>query len=84
MGLLRESALYAPTFDKKLNQMMAGQYANPNFPAEHLKKDLKLFGEVAHLSPLATAFVKALSDIAARGRRQPRTQNSITPPSMRL
>jgi|SRR5271166_1737686 len=65
MGLLRESALYAPTFDKKLNQMMAGQYANPNFPAEHLMKDLKLFGEVAHLSPLAKTFVKALSDIAA-------------------
>ena len=65
MGLLRESALYAPTFDKKLNQMMAGQYANPNFPAEHLKKDMNFFGEVAHLSPLATAFVSALSDIAA-------------------
>ncbi len=65
MGLLRESALYAPTFDKKLNQMMTGQYANPNFPAEHLKKDLRLFGEVAHLSPLGTAFVNALSDIAA-------------------
>jgi len=64
MGLLRESALYAPTFDKKLKQMMTEQYANPNFPAEHLKKDLKLFGEVAHLSPLATAFVSALSDIA--------------------
>jgi hypothetical protein len=29
-----------------------------------LKKDLKLFGEVAHLSPLATAFVSTLSDIA--------------------
>jgi 3-hydroxyisobutyrate dehydrogenase-like beta-hydroxyacid dehydrogenase len=65
MGLLRESALYAPTFDKKLNQMITGQYANPNFPAEHLQKDLKLFGEVAHLSPLAATFVKALTDIAS-------------------
>jgi 3-hydroxyisobutyrate dehydrogenase-like beta-hydroxyacid dehydrogenase len=65
MGLLRESALYAPTFDKKLKQMMTGQYANPNFPAEHLKKDLALFGEVAHVSPLAATFVKALSDIAS-------------------
>ena len=64
MGLLRESALYAPTFDKKLNQMMTGQYANPNFPAEHLKKDLKLFGEVAHLSPLASTFISALTNIA--------------------
>ncbi len=74
MGLLRESALYAPTFDKKLNQMMTGQYANPNFPAEHLKKDLKLFGEVAHLSPLATAFVNALSDIAAAAAERQETK----------
>lgn len=65
MGLLRESALYAPTFDKKLSQMMTGRYANPNFPAEHLKKDLKLFGEVAQLSPLAATFVKALTAIAS-------------------
>ncbi len=64
MTLLRETALYAPTFDKKLNQMLKGDYANPNFPTEHLKKDLKLFGEIAHLSPLATTFVNAISDIA--------------------
>ena len=74
MGLLRESALYAPTFDKKLKQMMTGQYANPNFPAEHLNKDLKLFGEVAHLSPLATAFVSALSDVATAAAERQETK----------
>lgn len=74
MDLLRESALYAPTFDKKLKQMMTGQYANPNFPAEHLKKDLKLFGEVARLSPLATAFVSAISDIATAAAERQETK----------
>ena len=43
MQILRESALYAPTFDKKLKRMLDGNYANPNFPTKHLLKDTNLF-----------------------------------------
>lgn len=43
MQILRQSALYAPTFDKKLQQMLEGNYANPNFPTKHLLKDTNLF-----------------------------------------
>ncbi len=43
MQILRQSALYAPTFDKKLQQMLDGNYANPNFPTKHLLKDTDLF-----------------------------------------
>ena len=43
MQILRKSALYAPTFDKKLQQMLDGNYANPNFPTKHLLKDTNLF-----------------------------------------
>jgi 3-hydroxyisobutyrate dehydrogenase len=43
MQILRQSALYAPTFDKKLKQMLDGNYANPNFPTKHLLKDTNLF-----------------------------------------
>jgi len=43
MGLLRGSALYAPTFDKKLERELSGNYGNPNFPTAHLRKDLALF-----------------------------------------
>jgi 3-hydroxyisobutyrate dehydrogenase len=43
MQILRQSALYAPTFDKKLQQMLDGNYANPNFPTKHLLKDTELF-----------------------------------------
>ncbi len=43
MGILRESALYAPTFDKKLDRMVDRNFANPNFPAKHLLKDVRLF-----------------------------------------
>ncbi|MBD2361462.1 NAD(P)-dependent oxidoreductase [Anabaena minutissima FACHB-250] len=43
MEVLRDSALYAPTFDKKLPRMLDGNYRNPNFPTKHLLKDTDLF-----------------------------------------
>lgn len=43
MEILRQSALYAPTFDKKLAKMQEHDYRNPNFPTEHLIKDIDLF-----------------------------------------
>ena len=43
MSILRDSALYAPTFDKKLQRMVERNYANPNFPTKHLLKDTNLF-----------------------------------------
>lgn len=42
MQILRQSALYAPTFDKKLQRMLDRDFANPNFPTKHLLKDMKL------------------------------------------
>ncbi len=42
MEVLRESALYAPTFDKKLNRMLERNFENPNFPVKHLLKDVHL------------------------------------------
>ena len=43
MEILRQSALYAPTFDKKLQRMLDRNFANPNFPVKHLAKDVNLF-----------------------------------------
>lgn len=34
MDILRESALYAPTFDKKLQRMLDRDYSKPNFPTK--------------------------------------------------
>lgn len=47
MQILRKSALYAPTFDKKLARMLEHNYRNPNFPTEHLSKDIDLFKQEA-------------------------------------
>lgn len=41
--ILRQSALYAPTFDKKLQRMLDRNYDRPNFPTKHLLKDTNLF-----------------------------------------
>jgi 3-hydroxyisobutyrate dehydrogenase len=48
MAILRQSALYAPTFDKKLSRMSGRNYHNPNFPTKHLLKDTDLFLTQAH------------------------------------
>ncbi len=47
MDILRGSALYAPTFDKKLQRMLDRDYANPNFPTKVAMHLLKVFVLVA-------------------------------------
>lgn len=42
LELLRDSALYAPTYDKKLDRMLRRDYTGPNFPTKHLLKDVDL------------------------------------------
>src|SRR5436305_13020846 len=42
MDILRKSAFFAPTFDRKLPQMLARDFSSPNFPAALLLKDLDL------------------------------------------
>ncbi|WP_026186214.1 NAD(P)-dependent oxidoreductase [Thioalkalivibrio thiocyanodenitrificans] len=47
MEMLRESALYAPTFDKKLERMLEADFSNPNFPVRHMLKDVNLVAMAA-------------------------------------
>lgn len=54
MAVVRQSALYAPTFDKKLRRMQTRQFADPNFPAKHLLKDMGLFVAAAEAAGLET------------------------------
>ncbi len=63
MAILRRSALYAPTFDKKLAKMRSGDYANPNFPTAHLRKDLKLFLAAAGAYGLHTDGLEGLHQL---------------------
>jgi len=42
MGILRQSTFFAQSFDRKLPQMLARDFANTNFPAELMLRDLHL------------------------------------------
>ncbi|MEW8299347.1 MAG: NAD(P)-dependent oxidoreductase [Candidatus Thiodiazotropha sp.] len=68
MRLLRQSALYAPTFDKKLKKFMEHDYSNPNFPLRHLIKDLALFQQVAESSGINGAIAKATLKVLHSGQ----------------
>jgi 3-hydroxyisobutyrate dehydrogenase len=43
MAILKQSALFAPAFEKKLPRLLTRDYANPNFSTKHLLKDMELF-----------------------------------------
>lgn len=70
MEILRISALYAPTFDKKLSRMVNRKFDNPNFPVKHLLKDVDLmlaeFGKKGlNINPLEGVqkiLLKAIAD----------------------
>ena len=62
MDVLRPSALYAPTFDKKLGRMLDGEYANPTFPLRLLRKDVALFVRAARAAGVAPRIAEAVLD----------------------
>ena len=63
MSVVRDSALYAPTFDKKLERMLTRDFANPNFLTKHLAKDTTLFLNIAERLALNTAALEGISDL---------------------
>jgi len=66
MAILRESALFAPTFEKKLPRLLARDYGNPNFPTGHLLKDVNLVAERAAACGLSTATIEGLRQVLER------------------
>jgi 3-hydroxyisobutyrate dehydrogenase len=66
MEILRVSALYAPTFDKKLSRMVERNYDHPNFPTKHLRKDLQLFANSAAPIGLNLAAVEGIQALLAK------------------
>jgi len=66
MELLRSSALYAPTFDKKLEKYLSRDYGAANFPLKHLLKDVRLFSNVAEGTGMDTALIRAVESACIR------------------
>ena len=63
LAVLRPSALYAPTFDKKLGRMLDGEYSNPTFPLRLLRKDVDLFARAARAAGVAPRVAEAVLDV---------------------
>jgi len=70
MKIVRDSALYAPTFDKKLDRMIERDFSNPNFPTKHLAKDTKLFLAVAEQLGLETCALEGIDELLGKTLEQ--------------
>lgn len=66
MDILRQSALYAPTFDKKLPRMLERNFSDPNFPTKHLAKDIGLFMTEAGSLNLDTAGLEGIRKVVEK------------------
>ncbi len=66
MEILRNSTLYAPTFDKKLQRMCDRNFDNPNFPTKHLLKDIGLFLASAQTIGLNTKALEGIEEITTQ------------------
>ncbi len=66
MEVLRPSALYAPTVDKKLTRMLSEHYDDPNFTTSLLRKDLNLFLREAKLAGVDASALEGLAALLQR------------------
>lgn len=66
MAILRESALFAPAFDKKLPRLLTRDYHHPNFSTRHLLKDVELFLKEASGYELATSSLEGIKPVLER------------------
>jgi 3-hydroxyisobutyrate dehydrogenase len=66
MDTVRESALYAPTYDKKLDKYLSGEFGAANFSTRHLLKDIRLFVDDATALGLETDVLAGIESIVAQ------------------
>ena len=63
MEVLRPSAVYAPTYDKKLERMLDQHYDNPNFSTALLRKDLGLFLQASQQAGLNASGLQRILEL---------------------
>jgi 3-hydroxyisobutyrate dehydrogenase len=63
MDVLKGSPLFAPTFDKKMDNMLSRDFSKANFPAKHLLKDVKLFLDEARPLGMKTEPLQGVKSI---------------------
>lgn len=63
MDTVRESALYAKTYDKKLGKYLQRDFGTANFSTRHLLKDIRLFIDDARAAGLNTDALQGIERI---------------------
>jgi 3-hydroxyisobutyrate dehydrogenase len=63
MDVVRESALYVKTYDKKLEKYLSRDFGAANFSTRHLLKDIRLFVDDARAAGLNTAALEGIEQI---------------------
>lgn len=63
MNVLKQSALMAPMFEKKLPRLLSRDYAQPNFSTRHLLKDVELCLNAARDANVATPALAAIRGV---------------------
>ncbi len=63
--IVRQSALYAPTFDRKLPAMRQRRFIPVNFPARHMLKDVRLVSALAQELGLDPGVLRATEHVFA-------------------
>jgi len=70
MTILRESALFAPSFGKKLPRLLKRDYHNPNFSTRNLLKDAELFLAEATKQQLVVDSLEGIVSLLRKTIRQ--------------
>ncbi len=70
MTVVHESALHAPTYDKKLPRMLEHNFDNPSFPLKHLLKDVRLIRDTAADNGIDTSVMTAIEGLLVQGMKQ--------------
>ena len=63
MNILKESALFAPMYEKKMPNWKNRNYDNPNFPVKHLLKDVRLILKESDSKGLRTDVLKSIEGL---------------------
>jgi len=61
-SILRESSLFAPMLDKKLDRWKNRDYSNPNFPVKHFIKDIGLIHRLAEKNGISAGIISAIAN----------------------
>jgi 3-hydroxyisobutyrate dehydrogenase len=67
MDILRDSALYAPTFDKKLSKMIENDFSTANCPLKHLLKDVQLVKKLGETLDLNNEIINSIEKVLEKG-----------------